>query len=259
MDFYAFLPSNASPNVYPDNKTSDFKIELSRRIELHGRWQAALIEIHYPNTFEQVTQLSNEITFETELDIEKYTIKPGYYSNTSALLRALEEAVPPVTWYRQTVRSENIIPVVFTFTEDHRFVMNPFSDDPSAKISFSPPLAHQLGLDNPGPFPANQRMEGVKPMDLSLGITPQMFVYMDILADQIIGHTCAPLLRTVPVDVAADFGSMSVFYCDHPLYFDLNTKSFDTVQINIRDHTGKLASFAYGTATLLVHFKQLPL
>jgi hypothetical protein len=251
MDFYAFLPSNASPEVYPDNKTSNFKIEFSRRIDLHGRWQAALIEIHYPNTFEQVAPLSNEIIIETEHAIKRLRVEPGYYPDISTFLTGVGLALDPKNHHHN--QEEPLI-----YTENDLFVMNPITDDRSAKVSFSPALANQLGFGIRGPFPASYQLKAVKPINLSLGITPQMFVYMDILADQIVGHTRAPLLRTVPVDIGADFGSMSVFTFDHPLYFDLNTRSFDTVQINIRDHAGRHTSFAYGTSTLLVHFKQLP-
>ncbi|KAK3929540.1 Putative uncharacterized transposon-derived protein, partial [Frankliniella fusca] len=62
IDFYMFLPSNASPKVYPDNTTCHFKTELAQRMELHGHWQAALIELHYPNTIAHIVQGDNDIT-----------------------------------------------------------------------------------------------------------------------------------------------------------------------------------------------------
>lgn len=38
------------------------------------------------------------------------------------------------------------------------------------------------------------------------------------------GHTRALLLRTVPVDIQAKYGSTTVVHFDHPIYFDLRTK-----------------------------------
>jgi len=251
MDFYAFLPSNASPEVYPDNKTSHFKIELSKRMELHGQWQAALIELHYPNTIAQVLEGENEITLLSEGMVDSVSIKPGCYPTKADFLAAVRVALIVIN---NNVNAD----APLTETSDHRVVLHPFPGTHEAtKVQFSPRLALQLGLDHPGPYPANEIIYGVKPVELSLGIPPQLFVYMDILADQIIGHTRAPLLRTVPVDINARFGSLTIYHCDHPIYFDLNTRSFDTLQIDIRDHAGRYVPFDFGTLTLLVHFKQL--
>lgn len=137
---------------------------------------------------------------------------------------------------------------------DHRVTIKPLSEQ--GRITFAPRLALQLGLDAHGPLPANEPIRGVKPVDMTLGIPPQLFIYMDILADQIVGHVRAPLLRTIPVDIRASFGSMSVYHCEHPIYFNLSTKSFDTLTVYIRDHAGRSAPFDFGTATLLVHFRQ---
>ena len=252
MDFYALLPSNAIPDVYPENKTSHFTIELSKRMELHGQWQAALIEFHYPNTIEQVIQGENEITIQSDRMLDIFFIKPGCYPSTTGFVSALSEAVTPFEEFTNQAPQKKIIEE----TADHRILIQPFDHSPNTKYTFSPRLALQLGLEGPGPFPANQQLMGVKPIDMSLGIPSQMYVYMDILTDQIVGHTRAPLLRTVPVNIKETYGSMSIFYCKHPIYFDLNTKSFDTLKIDIRDHAGRLVPFDYGTSTLLVHFKQ---
>ena len=250
MDFYAFLPSNASPEVYPQNKTSHFKIELSKRMELHGKWQAALIELHYTNTIAQVLQGENEITLLGDGTVDTVSVNPGRYATKKDFLSAVSVAV--------VVLTNNIIDTPVRETDDQRVVFKPLQQDrDDLAVHFSPRLALQLGLDKPGPYPANREIWAVKPMEINLGTPPQLFVYMDILADQIIGHTRAPILRTVPVDINARFGTMSIFHCEHPLYFDLNTRSFDTVEIDIRDHAGRYVPFDFGTSTLLVHFKQL--
>lgn len=248
MDFYAFLPSNASPEVYCDNTTSHFKTELANRMELHGQWQAALIELHYPNTIAQVLEGENVITLKAKKFYDSVRVKPGRYNYVSDFLKELRHALTDLLGGGRDLVSE---------TEDHRIFFEPFvTNHPNGKVNFSPRLALQLGLEHHGPHPADAPIQGVKPIDLRLGIPQQMFVYMDILSDQMIGHTRAPLLRSIPVDVSATYGTMTIFHCDHPLYFDLNTKSFDTVEIDIRDHAGRYLPFDFGTSTLLVHFRQ---
>lgn len=250
MDFYAFLPSNASPDVYPENKTCNFKTQLANRMELHGEWQAALVELHYPNTVAQVTEGENEIILQTDRMTDILSVKPGCYPNKKEFLNAVGNALALI--------DNNIRPgKSFEEDADGRISFQPFMPAEDGKVYFSPRLALQLGLEGHGPFPANQKLYGVKPVDMSLGIPPQLFIYLDILSDQIIGHTRAPLLRTVPVDTKAQYGSMSIVHCDHPIYFDLSTKSFDTIQTYIRDHAGRLVPFDFGTLTLLVHFRKL--
>ena len=248
MDFYAFLPSNASPDVYPDNMTSDFKTQLANRMELHGEWQAALIEIHYPNTVANVTEGENQIIFQTDHVTDIVCVKPGCYPNKKEFLDAIATAL---STFDNNVRPGKLLEE----DADHHIVLHSIFS--SGKMFFSPRLALQLGLDGHGPFRANETLCGVKPVDISLGIPPQLFIYMDILSDQIIGHTRAPLLRTLPVDTKAQYGTMSIVHCDHPIYFDLSTKSFDTIQTYIRDRAGRLLPFEFGTLTLLVHFRKL--
>lgn len=287
MDFYACLPSNASPKIYPENKTSNFRTQLSQRLELHGHWQVALMELHYPNTIAQVVQGENHIKVYRPLDSvttvkradtgpgyhimtqypivpedleppsiftseETYAIHPGFYNSMEDFMVALREALVPLSLLPDHQGRYSMVEM----TEDGRIDFQPFKSCLDASYSFSPRLALQLGLEHPGPYRAHTELLGSKPVDLSLGVPPQIYVYMDIIQEQIVGHTRVPLLRTVPAETEAKYGSLTVYRCEQPIYFDLNTKSFDTIEIHLRDHTGELIPFSHGTSNLLVHFKQ---
>lgn len=52
---------------------------------------------------------------------------------------------------------------VFEITPENRILFHPLADDQNAQVYFSPRLALQLGLENGGPFNANQTLYGVKP------------------------------------------------------------------------------------------------
>jgi len=43
------LPSNASMDVYPENKTSEFSVHLPKQIDLTGPWEVAIAENFYVN------------------------------------------------------------------------------------------------------------------------------------------------------------------------------------------------------------------
>lgn len=45
--FKVYLPSNACPNVYPNNSPTDFRIALDKPIELEGRWEVGVEGICY--------------------------------------------------------------------------------------------------------------------------------------------------------------------------------------------------------------------
>ncbi len=45
------LPCNASMNIYPDIRISNYKTRLARNINLKGPWEVGLIEFQYPNTW----------------------------------------------------------------------------------------------------------------------------------------------------------------------------------------------------------------
>jgi hypothetical protein len=50
--FYLTLPSNASLNVFANNKTSGYRVKLvPQSVELDGNWEVGLYSISYPNTW----------------------------------------------------------------------------------------------------------------------------------------------------------------------------------------------------------------
>ena len=48
---FLVLPSNSSIEVFPDNKTSDFKVQLPKSVSLEGSWECGLAEIQYPRSW----------------------------------------------------------------------------------------------------------------------------------------------------------------------------------------------------------------
>lgn len=255
MEFYAFLPSNACPELYPDNKTSHYKIQLSQRLDLSGKWQVALVQAHYPNTIAQVAESENEIIFcHRDGRRESFYVKTGYYSNVKDFVYALHEALTPVESKLDGHGRSSVVEV----TPENYIMFHPCTNlrFAASTFSFSPRLAMQLGLAHPGPYPSQSELCGSNPIDMSLGVPPLLFVYVDKISDQIVGNCRAPLLATIPTSIGR-YGSVTVHTFDHPLYFDLSTRNFDTIEINIRDHTGKFVSFNHGTSMLLCHFKSI--
>ena len=48
--FYLTLPSNASMDVFPNNKIGSYHVKLPQAVDLHSDWEGGLYSISYPNT-----------------------------------------------------------------------------------------------------------------------------------------------------------------------------------------------------------------
>ncbi len=276
------LPSNSSPHLYRDNTTSQFKIDLAQPCDLHGKWQIALLEVQYPNTVFNVQKGANWIRFyDVSKEIEQlklsdgpefrreshplsisdfssaalkfeYEVEPGMYTTISSLIRAVKRALQPI---------RNCVPGAEPdFKIDVHEGKLYICDLPDLKLScmfFAPRLSLLLGLPYSGPYTPQKRINAVRGIDLSLGRPEVMFIYSNIIQDQVVGHTRAPLMRVVPMKIDSKFGSMSNYTCENPIYLDLATKSFGELEVHIRTDTGDLVPFHHGTLTLLCHFKQV--
>ncbi len=49
--FYLTLASNASLDIFPDNKTTSYCVKLPQNIDLEGSWEVGLYSISYSNTW----------------------------------------------------------------------------------------------------------------------------------------------------------------------------------------------------------------
>lgn len=49
-EFYVYLPSNASSDVYPNNTATHFKVNLAQPLHLEGNWRTAMVELSYSNS-----------------------------------------------------------------------------------------------------------------------------------------------------------------------------------------------------------------
>ena len=61
--FYVTLPSNASLDVFPDNKTGSYHVKLPQTIDLHGDWKVGLYSISYSNTWYTLPNHENHIYY----------------------------------------------------------------------------------------------------------------------------------------------------------------------------------------------------
>ncbi len=90
--------------------------------------------------------------------------------------------------------------------------------------------------------------------DISAGLT-NFFIYCNLVEPQCIGNTVKQLLRTVPL-TETTLGRVVHKEFVSPHYIGLLSKSFDTVEVEIRDDHGDLIDFQFGKVILKLHFRQ---
>ncbi|TKS65887.1 hypothetical protein D9C73_028356 [Collichthys lucidus] len=151
--FYVTLPSNASKDVFKNNTSSNYTVDLAKAIELNGEWEVGLCEIIYPHTwytlprdnaYIELMEISDEAVMPSEKDDPNHT-KPGelliiqkfsrggYYDKPKDLL---DQIVPKLIKYDPTAEAVyNNVTKCIDFKGSGRY-----------KIRAQAPLAYMLGL-----------------------------------------------------------------------------------------------------------------
>lgn len=98
-NFFMTLMSNSSFTDFPENKTSDFTVNLPKHITLDGAWEVALAELIYPQTIQNVSRGNDSVIIKFEFIITKFrhtftkrmSIRPGYYNTIGELVDAVND------------------------------------------------------------------------------------------------------------------------------------------------------------------------
>lgn len=276
--FYLTLPSNSSMQYYPKNTVANYITHLPRSIRLDaGEWEIALVETHYPCSFLSVND--NET-----IDIR---IRPGeeLFVDPKALTRVMDTnedvtpvvSVTPKTDYRIKLTTgdyaniqelldhinsqEYAITYGIKFTPESpsgKLIEISMGDDVES-ITLSPTLALQLGFDpNELTLESSVVNKGIRPPNIRLGLPSHMYVYCDLVEPQMVGDTVAPLLKIVNISTTTYVYGLhkSTSFID-PHYVPVMNRSFDSVEIDLRDSTGRHLPFHFGTSCVKLHFRKV--
>lgn len=250
-DFYLVLPSNSSMSYFPDNTTTCFTTQLPREIRLIGEWMVGLAEIHVPCTIVQLRQSEAKVTFNVDSKLKgiTYTFPQGVYEKVDQLASVINKTadigkhlqIEPAGFHRGYFEIKRVCSCERT----HSLTLN---DKLVRVFGFE-------GLD--GKISDLHVGVGNTPACLARAIPDQLFVYTDICEPRLVGDTQAPLLRIVAQDNSKyKFGTNYVKNFAPIHYVPLLHHSFSNIVIDIRDQHGRAIPFAYGTLTVVLHFKR---
>ena len=243
--FYLWLPSNSSMDVFPSNTLTEYQVRLPQSIVLSGDCEVALTEIQYPRSWNNVhggfwnrfyiqsgTSAANPITV--------VGVPPGHYKTTQSVLDAVNKEVQKNEQYKTDVS--------FTYDELSRKVTIHLQNN--NHIVFNE-IGLMLG------FPSGELIEKTSTakneFDLDFGFH-NLFVYCDIVQPQTVGDAQVPLLRVVPVE--GNDGDRITRSFMSPQYLPVSKKEFDAMEVNIKRDTGKKVPFESGRVLLTLHFRR---
>ena len=241
--FYLTLPSNASMDIFPDNKTTEYHVSLPQNIELDVDWEVGLYSISYPNSWYTLQ--------DTERDTHLYWAGPsgfwlaavvdyGYYGTIEDLIKAVNKTLT------KKAGSNNIVVSYNTVTGKTNVKLKT-----NYKFSGSPPLSIMLGF---GAQDVTLEKTTESPYVVDMSILLNIYMYCDIVEPQIVGDINAQLLKSIPVE--GNFGDIIAKTYTNIQYVPVQTKSFEIVKVLLRSDTGKPVPFERGKVVITLHFRK---
>ena len=231
--FYLTLPSNASMDVFPDNKIGSYHVRFPQTIDLNGEWEVGLYSISYSNTWYTLQFKQNHIYYSLDGGKSFWSsaiVDYGYYTSIPELIKYINTAM------KKELGDTNIT-----------FSFNPRTH----KVGVTLATKHCVGLYGQlskilgfGGEDVKVRKSKESPYVAELHSITSIYVYCNIVQPQIVGNTSVPLLRTIPV--GGKSGDVITKTITNIQYVPVQTKSFEDIEILLRTDTGDLVPFERG-------------
>jgi hypothetical protein len=285
QQFYLTLPSNSDD--FDSNKTSNFRVRLPHPLELSGEWECGLAQIDYPHSFNNITthidrtgMYANEFVVDMKHEDALlrfgFRIPVGSYDTIEGLLNAIytttmetsfakmfsrikvknkkTERPRMLKWFMEKKKTDGA-PFFMHYDRDTQRIH--FRNKWGIKrILFSPTLQYILGISavRSDIFSSSDEYIADYPPDLTAGFNT-LYIYCNLVEPQIVGNSLTNLIRTVALTGKQGDFVTSIFQSPH--YVKLQTRSFDTVNIAIKDDQGEDAKFNFGKVIVKLHLRRI--
>lgn len=263
QQFFLTLPSNTvdpgNRHVESDekNRQSDFRVILPQRVVLGMDWEIALAEIIYPHSWFNIRSEDGEDSTISYFDYSvssggKIKVEPGCYDKPMDLLSIINLAflnISTATGYQ--------VPFQIGYSEVSKRAYLKRKPDTEIAVKMGRKIQYMLGFDKKDFkfFRISERTQvfATYPMDLRAGFDA-LYVYCNLVRNQVIGDCLAPLLRVVPVEGKPDDIICRTYNLPH--YLPLDRTEFDAVEISIKDDCNNSVPFLYGKVIVKLHFRK---
>ena len=227
-------------DTHPDNTLTHFYVTLPTPLVFEGDWEVGLAEFTYPHRWFNV--IDTKIMYgcsagDTAPDFHLHFLPPGYYPNP---VEMLENIKPPAD-------HDGLVSI--KYNKYNQKIIIKTQDD--VTINLFTKIKDLFG------FNENEAIVmGIQKGSRVVDINPvhSMFIYSNIIEHHIVGDTRAPLLRIVNVEGKP--GETTTKLYDSPHYIPLKQKLIDTIEMDIRDDTGRAIPFVSGKLIVKLHFRK---
>ena len=241
--FYLTLPSNASMDVFPNNKIGSYHVKFPQTFDLNGEWEVGLYSISYPNTLYTLQFQQNHIyqyldggkTFWSSAIIDY-----GYHTSMPELIKSINAAM------KKELKNSNI-----TFLFNPRTHKVKVTLAAKRCVELYGQMAKILGF---GGEDLKILKSKESPYVAELHSITSIYVYCNIVHPQIVGNTMVPLLRTI--SVSGNSGDVITKTFTNIQYMPVQTKSFEDIEILLRTDTGDPVPFERGKVTVTLYFRK---
>lgn len=244
--FQVTLPSNASLKTFPENKPHNYTTLLASPIDLDGTWEVALVDIQYPNNWNNFRDrtvvrmlVGKTVGNNFQKLVKTFTIDEQNFPTIEDLIFKFNTDSKKVFGDLNAAGIE----LYLNKAENRVCAENKLRDYTFAEFGTSPKtmmdiMGFQTSIIRP---PAENKDYHVTQMKTAerapqFENVPSMYIYTDIIQYQMVGDVKAPLLGVLPVK-----GSMNeqVFWnFNPPYYIPINRNSIPTIQIRLCTETG---------------------
>jgi len=281
------LPSNTTSKEYSNNTIGEFTIALSQPLELLENWEVGLVQIQYTKSFDKEGNNENEVGVDFGMYIEtkansfaagqcqtehvNFSFHEGLGINV--LVSNIVKNSPK--WWKgslsikvdpNTKHIEFVVDVGahYFFTLDDHFkdeldrhqislVHNGITVNTN---EYNPKYDNYHDRNNPIKKIKNLNVVQKSLSIIGKRIRTSMYIYCDIIKDNLVGDSYAPLLRNINIPKNIIYGDVVLKTFDPGYYHSLATTITNQIRIKITDETGIAIPFQFGTVVPTLHFRQ---
>ena len=233
---YITLP-NKDRSVLPDQRgTSNFTVKLAETLSFPGgEWECFLVSATIPYTWTNISDRNNTLI----LSGTTLRLKPSNYDSVDDLLAGI----------KALINDSGV-----TITVDPNTMRSSVSLNRGKNLQGS--LLGILGFDIDKILQGGASHESPDLVDITSGVN-SLLVYLSIIQNTYVGSYRVQLLETIPIG-NANPGDIINWFVTGPDYqgHKLNTRSFQSIEVDIRDTHGRVVDFNNYSLELKIGFRQ---
>ena len=261
MDSFTIeLVSDASGELFPDDKLSSTTNFSPEQVIMEGQWEVAISEKSYPSMYQNITEVYLKF-FDEKLSksTSTYNLEPGLYTSITDIVEAM-------TTLFQEKNNNNETCITINVSRKSQKVVIILANDTSG-LALCTDLGH-IFVNNVGnQFGVLMKGKGPHEPQIACDIVRihSLMIYIDLVEYSIVGDTKAPLLRCFPFisklkggDIITTAQHMNYQTFSNLQFRPLLKNSFHSIHIDPGNTSGEKIPFvSAGTTRIVLMFRKV--